>query len=219
MTYTQSMMFSDLYGDVLALRFNGTSASAAQQTQAKRAVNHALARIWNAAEWTFKEGNDAVTATAGSAALSGLASDFGVARALYTDDGTRLRYLTPRQFYNAYGGTAPTGTPESYTIINQAITVSPTPTVTSTAYLLVYEKRLTNLTADGDIPTIPAQHHYLIVDGALSHMLRLYNDFTWQFQEQAFLSGINDMRTEWLADERGEPVVWGRDTVEDRPWV
>ena len=73
------------------------------------------------------------------------------------------------------------------------------------------------MTADTDIPLIPAAHHYLLVSGAMSEGLRLYNDFTWEFQEQAFLAGIQEMRREWLADQRGEAGVWGKDHVEVMP--
>lgn len=212
MTYTQSMTFSDLRTEVRNLRFNSN-----QDNSINRWINAALARIWNADEWTFKYATAAVSATTGSNTLGSLPSDFGIVIGLQRADGTPLRYMPPRAFFETYFSLTNTGAPQHYTVVNGVVTVGPISNETSSTYELVYEKRLTNLVADGDTPAIPAQHHYLIVEGALSQGLRLYNDFTWQFMENGFLAGLEDMRKEFLSDQRGENVQWGRDSVESLP--
>lgn len=213
MTYTQAMSFSDIVTEVERIRF-----SAAQSTSIQRWVNDAYASLWNTDEWIFKYGRVSnLTVTAGSTTLSGLPTDFGICLGLWRDDGLPLSYRAPRDFFNIYAGSTTAGSPQFFTIVNQAITVEPIPDTSVSTYSMVYEKRLTPLVADGDIPAIPSMHHYLLVTGAMRIGLRLYNDFTWAFQEQAWQQGIQEMRREWLNDQRGEVTQWGRDDVEALP--
>lgn len=210
------MTFADLYNEVINLRFSGADSTRTTQTQ--RWVNHALARIWNADEWIFKYGTASVAVTSGSSTVSSIPADFGMAIGLWRADGYPVLYRPIRDFEDLYLSlTSDTGAPQHFMVVDQAITVGPISNETSSTYTLAYEKRLTNLSADSDTPALPAQHHYLIVTGALSEGLRLMNDFTWEFQEQAFLQGIQDMRKEWLVDQRGEVTNWGRDQIEALP--
>lgn len=212
MTYTQAMSFSDLVTEVETIRF-----SAAQSTQIQRWINDRYAALWNSEEWIFKYATDAVTVTTGSSAVSGLASDVGIPIGFWRADGYPLHYLPPRDFFNIYAGATDTGAPAYYTMLNQAITVGPISNETSATYTLAYQKRLTALVADSDTPAIPAEHHYLLVYGALYTGLALYNDFTFQFSKELWDQGIAEMKREWLVDQRGEATVWGRDQVESLP--
>lgn len=213
MTYVQAMTFSQLVAEVETLRFNS-----AQSTSIQRWINDRYAALWNADEWIFKYAQVAnLTTTAGSNALGNIPSDFGMALGLWRDDGYPILYAPPRDFFNTWQASTQQGSPQQFTVIDQTITLGPIADGSLNTYSMVYEKRLTPLVADGDIPAIPSQHHYLLVTGALSMGLRLYNDFTWEFQEQAWQSGIQEMRREWLNDQRGEVPQWGRDQVEALP--
>lgn len=212
MSYTQSMTFAQIVSEVQALRFNAQQTSSIQ-----RWVNDRYAALWAADEWIFKYGKANVTATAGSNLISDLPSDFGVSLGLWRADGYPLRWVPPRDFESLYQGSTDTAGPQFFTVINQAVIVGPTSNETSSNYLLLYEKRMTPLVADGDIPAIPPQHHYLLVVGALAMGLMLLNDFTFQFVEGQWQQGIEEMRREWLVDQRGEVAQWGRDAVEALP--
>ncbi len=206
------MTLADLVAEVKTIRFN-----AQQGSQIQRWLNDRLAALWNAEEWVFKYAKTTVTVTAGSSTVGGLPTDMGVPVGFYRADGTPILHRPPRDFYNQYAGGTDTGAPVHYTALNQALTVGPVSNETSSSYTLVYQRRMSLLTTDTDVPAIPTEHHYLLVTGALSMGCRLYNDFTWTFQEQAWQQGIQEMRAEWLVDQRGEAGVWGRDPVEALP--
>ena len=214
MPYTQAMTVNDIITELQAVRFTGTSPTA---TQLQRWINDRYAALWNADEWIFKYGKTSVTVTSGSPDVSNLPTDFGIPIGLWRADGYPLLHRPPRDFYNVYAGATDTGSPQFYTAIDQALTVGPVSNETSTTYTLVYEKRLTALVGSTDTPAIPAEHHYLLVTGVLSLGSRIFNDFTWEFHEQAWQQGIQEMRREWLIDQRGEAGVWGRDQIEALP--
>lgn len=206
------MTFSDICSEVQSLRF-----SSAQSASIQRWVNDRYAALWNADEWIFKYNKANVTATTGSNLISNLPDNFGIALGLWRADGYPLRWVPPRDFENLYQGSTDTAAPMFFTVIDQSIILGPTSNESSDSYLLLYEKRLTPLVADADVPAIPSQHHYLLVVGALYLGLMLMNDFTFQFVEQQWQQGIAEMRLEWLNDQRGEVSQWGRDTVEALP--
>ena len=206
------MTFSDICSEVQSLRFNSQQSASIQHW-----VNDRYAALWNADEWIFKYAKANVTATTGSNLISDLPSDFGIAVGLWRADGLPLRWVPPRDFENLYQGSTDTAAPQFFTVIDQSIIVGPTSNETSSTYLLLYEKRMTPMVADTDVPAIPSQHHYLLVVGALYLGLMLMNDFTFQFVEGQWNQGIAEMRQEWLADQRGEVSQWGRDAVEALP--
>ena len=207
------MSFADLYNEVLTIRFGQENL-----VQAQRWVNEAYGRIWNTDEWIFKYGRVTnLTTTAGQNTLGSLPADLGIPLGLWRDDGYPVLYMPPRDFWNTWAAFTDTGSPQWYTLIDQQIFLGPTAKDSLNTYQMVYEKRWLPLVNDTDQPAVPAEHHYLIVSGALSTGMRLYNDFTWEFQEQAFQQGIQEMRREWLIDQRGEATQWGRDQIEALP--
>lgn len=212
MAYTQAMTFAEIVMEVQQLRFSAANSSSIQ-----RWVNHRYAALWNADEWIFKYGQANVTVTNGSSQLSNLPADFGISIGLWRADGCPLRWQPPRDYFDIYQGAQDLGAPQFFTIIDQSIFVGPISNESSDQYLLAYEKRLTPLVNDTDVPAIPPQHHYLLVTGALAFGMAHFNDFTYQFLESEWQQGIAEMRQEWLADQRGEVGVWGRDSVEALP--
>lgn len=209
------MNFQALYLEVETIRF-----SSAQQTQVQRWLNHRYAELWDSEEWIFKYAKANVTATSGSDQITNLPSDFGLPIGLWRDDGYPLIWMPPRDFYNLYltlDGLKDTGDPQHFTMIDQTITVGPISNATTSSYTLAYERDWVPLVNDGDYPLIPAAYHYLLVTGALSEGLRLFNDFTWEFQEQAWVNGIQAMKERWLIDQRGQVNTWGRDEIEALP--
>lgn len=212
MAYSQAMTLADLIAEVQGLRFTNGNA-----TQITRWINDRYAALWGTDEWTFKYAQTAVTATDGDNQLSGIPSDFGIALGVWRADGVPMRWVPPKAFEDLYTGSSSTGGPEFYTIIDQTIYVGPTSNETSSSYTLLYQRRLTPLVLPTDVPVIPPERHYLLVTGALAFGLMLNNDFTYQFLQQGWQQGIDEMRREWLNDQRGDSAVWGRDTVEALP--
>lgn len=212
MSYSQAMTLQDLIAEVQSLRFtNGDS------TQITRWINDRYAALWNADEWTFKYAKQNVTAIAGSNMLTGIPSDFGISLGLWRSDGFPLRWMPPKAYENIYQGATDTAAPQFFTVIDQTIYLGPTSNETASDYLLLYQRRLTPLVNSTDTPAIPSEHHYLLVTGALSLGLMLNNDFTFQFLQSGWQQGIEEMRREWLNDQRGDVAQWGRDDVEALP--
>lgn len=212
MSYTQAMTFEEIVSEVESLRFDSNMSGSIQ-----RWVNDRYAALWNADEWIFKYAQTPVTVTTGSSNVTGLPSNFGIALGLWRADGFPLRWIPPIAYFNLYEGATDTGSPNFYTIIDQSILVGPVSNETSSSYTLFYEKRLTSLVNDSDVPAIPEQHHYLLVYGALALGLALVNDFTFQFMDEKWQQGIAEMRQEWLNDQRGSVAQWGKDDVEALP--
>jgi hypothetical protein len=116
--------------------------------------------------------------------------------------------VQPRDFYDVSTTTGATGPTNFFTIVNRQILLYPTPS-TAASYTLMYDKKITLLVADADVPAFPEEHHYLLVHGATATGSVQVNDFTYQFAEQRWTTGIDSMRKNYLADQSEEPVQWG----------
>lgn len=158
--------FDDIVDAVLAESFEDTVAIRAR---AKTWVNAKYGSVWDSEEWTFKQSSEAVTVTAGSQAVSAVAGTYASVLSLSRADGCRLEPVEEyRDFAARYLGTnnVEQGIPEAFTVVGSNVFVGPTSSETSAAYLLVGELALTLLSADGDIPAIPAHYHLgLVFDG------------------------------------------------------
>jgi hypothetical protein len=162
-------------------------------------INDRYAEVWGLEDWTFRTGEATITATAGSATASGLPSDFGVVRGIWRDDGEPLAYLRAQDWNGIYLGAQQNGTPEHYKLVNGTLKFGPTPTGTA-SYTLFYDKKLTVLSADGDVPALPSEYHYMLVHGAIASGSVMVNDFTYQFAEQRWQNAIQGMRAAYLED-------------------
>ncbi len=203
-----AMTFLQLRQELIPSRFTTSDT-----TSVNNWLNNTYARLWGMEDWTFKKASGNVTVTSGSSSVTGLPSMFGIPNALYDQSGGRLRYLEPSVFNDYYANSTAQGSPQAYTVINQAVTVGPTSNVSSSAFLLLYEKRLTLLSADSDVPAIPVEHHYMLVPGALALGLAVKNDFTYQFMQAAWQESVQALRRDYLADQRGEAIQFPADPL------
>lgn len=201
-----SMTFKALQDEVIVVP--SARFKEAQRASVKLWINFALAKLWNADDWTFRLGTATVNVTAGSTVVSGLPADFGIGMAMYRADGTPVNYLAARQWLNTYQGITASGQPDDYTIIGSSVLVGPVSSETAVCTIL-YEKALTQLVGDNDVPAIPAEYHYALVYGASALGLVNENDFTWQFAMQQWQEALANMQQNYLAAQRGQTQQWG----------
>lgn len=183
-----------------------------KRADVKQWINFRLGWMWDVDEWTFKMGTDLVTVTTGSQAVTSVPTDFATALAIYKSDGAPLEAVTePREFYRRYynATSTSTGEPEAFTVIGSSIFVGPTSSVTKTDYQLVYEKAPTLLSANSDVPAIPAQYHMALVHGGKAEGLKLMNIPLWESFDQDFQAAITAMRRQYLVGIRGASEQFG----------
>jgi hypothetical protein len=187
--------------------------SEADRDQAKLWINDRYAELWGLENWTFRDRIAQVTVTAGSQTVSAVPADLGPVLTFQLDTGQPLNFLSPQQFQENYYGSTWTGVPSDYTVVNGAMYVGPTPATSSTSYQLIYEAKLTLLVNDSDVPAIPAEHHFILVHGALATGCLTRNDFTYQFAEQRWQNELEAMRRSYRAVQRGDYSQWGADPL------
>jgi hypothetical protein len=198
-------------------RFKSTQASSY-----KRWLNSRAAELWNLEDWTFRKATTTLSVTTGTDTATA-PSDLGIVMGIWDNDGDEIQYRQPGEFFadhqaNAFSGT--TGSPSYYTVVNKAIYLDPTPGTTSSAWRIYYDRAYCHknsggayvagdMSADTDTPALPDECHYLLVHGATAMGSINMNDFTYQFAEQGWQSGIEVMRRNYLVDQRGETQQWG----------
>lgn len=197
------MQFSDLYGEVINLRFNSTYIP-----QAKSWVNLRYTMAWNQNEWTFRYAPANPTVTAGSNVLTGIPTALQRVSYLWDQNGAPVAYLSPQEFFKTFWNpSAPlVGNPEYYTVINGTVYLGPTPVSSysgASGWQLVYEQKCVPMVNDTDVPLLPVEYHYLLVHGALATGLTLVNDFTYAQQEEMWQEGLQNMSQAYTSDYGG----------------
>lgn len=209
---TGDLSFLDLQNAVMSDRFDEE-----QRGDVKKWINFRYWWLWHLEEWTFRYGTDLVAVTSGSQAVSSMPADFLVALSLQRSDGSALDSMGPAAFQRAYydATSGLPGTPESYTVIGNAIYVGPTSNETKTDYQLVYEREYTPLVDDDDVPALPTGAHFGLVHGGAAEGLKLQNDPTWQAFETDFNSVVQILRRGYLVSQRdragsypADPLGW-----------
>lgn len=190
------MTFKAIVDAVLSDRFGEGKRGEAQNW-----VNHRYWWLWSLEPWPFKFATDAVTVTSGQQALGGVATDLKTVFAIYRADGAPLeRIRDPADFFDRYVTQTPavSGEPEAFTTFGTSVLIGPTPNVSSSAYQMLYEKECALMSADADVPALPAGSHFALVHGGSAEGLKLQNDPTWQAFEQDFRDTITILRESYL---------------------
>lgn len=184
----------------------------ADRAAAKRWLNLVYAWVMGAEEWTFRIATDLVSVTSGSQTVGSVPADLGPVLSFQRADGEPLEWRTPKQFFDAhYDALQPhTAGPDIYTRIADALLVGPSSDETRSDYQIVYERRITELAADADVPLLPAPYHWMLVPGAQAVGQAGANDPSAALNDQVFARSLDSLRTEYLAPVRGEPSQWGR---------
>lgn len=183
----------------------------ADRANAKNWVNLRYGWLLAMEEWSFLNATDAVTVTAGSQIVTGVASDFGMAVGMWDSDGAPLKaYQDWRGFLDRYnsGLDSNTGKPEAFTVVGSQILVGPTPTTTDTGFLLAYQREAAAMSADADVPVIPALFHRSLVSAGRAEGMKERHNPAWREVEQNFLASIDAMRRRYLVGARqtGEQI-------------
>lgn len=176
------------------------------RADAKVWINTRLGWLWNVEEWEFTQGSSPVTVTAGSMAVSSVPADFGIATDLFNSQGNPLTPIEEyRNFAARYIGLSNIQTqwPEAFTVLGTSILIGPKAATTDTAYLLTYEKTVTLLVADGDIPAIPPEAHLFLVHGAKAEGYKLTDATLSQSYENDFQNGLATLGRRYLRSMRG----------------
>lgn len=196
-----AMTFLELQNAVIDKAFDESDRAAV-----KTWLNFRLAWIFDLEDWTFTQDSDLVTVTAGSQSVSSLPADFAIALGLDNELGDPLEPIDEyRNFARRYIGSnnSAAGRPEAFHADGTSILVGPTPSITSAAYLLSYEKEPTLLVADADEPGIPEGYHLALVHGAKAEGFKLSNvPLAEQFDDD-FQAAITAMRRKYLRPMRG----------------
>src|SRR6266498_496449 len=194
------MTFLELQQELLAVA--AARFKEGQRNSAKFWINNRYAAVWGLEDWTFRKATGTITVTAGVASAP---TDFGKPIGIWASDGTRLDYVDPRAYYDATIGATISTSPAFFTMVNGV----PQIPVTAGTFTTHYDKKLTLLSADSDVPALPVEHHYMLVHGATYVGSVQVSDFTYQFAQQQWQNNIDEMRQNYLDDQVGEPMQWG----------
>lgn len=133
----------------------------------KAMVNKGYHIIERSALWKFSEGESVINATAGDRTAADLPSDLGVPLMVYSN---RLRNELPyhddrQRFVNP----STTGPVSHYSLWGGELKFYPLPSANE-SFVLRYYKTWDDLSADADVPVIPATFHDLLIDYGSYHL-------------------------------------------------
>lgn len=192
------MTFVEIVNAVLADAF-----AEGKRDQAKNWVNNRYAWICALEEWSFLKAAVAVTVTSGSMTVTGLPAALGPVIALLDQYGNPLEPVRDYQtFYDRYTGasTSP-GQPEAFTVIGASVLVGPASNFTG-SFTLIHEQVPVPLSADTDVPIIPAGYHMALVKGGKALGFRATNVPLAAELDAEFRGDIDAMRGTYLTPIR-----------------
>lgn len=209
------MTFKEIVDQVLRGAFDES-----QRADAKGWVNHRLQKMWDAEGWSFKYASTLVGIADGQQSMTFLPDDLGYVDSVQNQDGDPLTPMPdPREFYANYiNATSPDeGDPEAFTVLDGVILVGPRPNVTRADYTLIYEKQLTLLSGDNDVPAVPEGYHLALVHGAKAEGYTMRNIVAFaQSFEALWQQALASMAGAFLETVRDPGEVWsGRYRPED----
>ena len=190
------MNFLEIQNAVLTDRFREPKRAAA-----KRWINYRYGRVWASEDWAFKRQIATVTLNSGaqSTALTGFHRILGL---WDSSTGSLYSEIDPIRPEDYYGKTAVTqASPTGFTIVGNTIYFDRAASGAK-SYQVIGELAFTELSADGDVPLLPAEFHYLLVPGAIAVGLREENDPTWKEVEADFQAAFDDMKKGYLTQVR-----------------
>lgn len=191
------MNFLEIQNAVKLDRFNES-----QRAAIKDAINSRYGRLWALEPWSFKRAlvshslsvdeDEFTLADVGLQKVEGIWSDL-------PSDFSRLYSDRPEfalDWSDANGGTS-----AAFTLIGNTIRMD-RPVVSATELQILGELLWEPLVADGDIPLIPLEYHYALVQGAAADLLLREADPTWQSEEKQYTDQVNEMRVAYMSNQR-----------------
>lgn len=196
----------------------GARFKSSQSSSYSRWLNSRAAELWGLEDWTFRKAYETFSVVSGDDTPT-MPTTLGIVLGIWNDLGDQLAYVDMDVFAPEHYTGAPSGTPEIYTVVNKTVYLHPTPAASAT-YNCYFDRAHCHKSAGGafvvgdmslatDTPALPDELHYLLIHGATAMGSINMNDFTYQFAEQGWQSGIASMKRNYLSDVRGEPAQWG----------
>jgi hypothetical protein len=139
-------------------------------------INAAMHDFEKEADWPFLETLTTVNIIAGASTIV-VPADFS--RVIYFKDATNnspLEYWDIRKFEREIGNHTSAGTPSVFSLVGMETFVLWPVAEAAVSYRLLYQKKLTDLAAGGDIPGVPVRHHYTILLKAAAIGLQAENE-------------------------------------------
>ena len=165
-------------------RLGAPTPDSATTALVKRMVNSAINEFCTFKNWDWMETSASLSISNATRGYT-LASTVGKVVGIHDSNGAPLTEVSRDTYYDMYRGDATTGSPTHYCVdgaddTNTYVTIQVWPVPTGSATLTVRNRRrLTDLSSDGDIPKIPPQYHWVLVDLAVARIREFENDQAW----------------------------------------
>lgn len=188
------MTFLEIQNAAMNDRFNES-----QRADVKNWINFRYGRIWAQDAWNFKLITVTTTLPLSSNIVS--LSALGIQRVVAVWDGSFGSYQVPitsarpEDFFNFTSTSA--GYPVDFTVVGTNIVFN-RPASGARNLTILGEAIWAPLSADGDVPLLPSEFHFVLVQGASAEGLRLQNDPTWRDFEADSDKTIAEMRIGYL---------------------
>lgn len=191
------MTFKEIQDAVILDRFTEL-----QRGAVKFAINSRYGRVWALEPWAFKR--DAVTFSLLTGQSSITLEDLGLQKVdgVWSDIGNDWEGMysdRPEDFYTYANQTG--GRQYAFTVLNNEIRFDRALT-SNTNFVAVGELKWQPLVEDTDVPLLPEEYQYALVQGAAADMLLREADPTWQAEEKQWTDQIVELRLAYMGNTR-----------------
>jgi hypothetical protein len=175
-------------------------------------INQGLRELSVAFNWPWLQATDDIDVVADTQAYD-LPSDYRKLFVVRDNDKRRtLRRITLDEALNLYGGDPPSGSDAlQYYIWADQIYLLPVPDTTeSAAYTVFYQKAVTALSSDLDVPEFASEYHLILTHYAIARV--------WEHEEEGekaaladaiFASKVAQMAHYYMHREERNPLIFG----------
>ena len=191
------MQFSEQQTEFFAMGFDDWNDAGNGLTRAKRLLNEAMHEIQSQFEWQFTE-----TSATGTAPLT-ISDLHRIIEVVDSTNDSKLRYIDRRTLGDIAPDLPDTGTPEYYWL-DGLTTLRVYPANTSVTLAVRYHKYPSDMSANGDVPLIPARFRPVIVYRAAAKAHRYKQNFEAAAGMEAEVNRIVDQMREALIFRGGE---------------
>lgn len=178
-------------------------------------LNAGLNQLSLAFSWPWLQASADLTTVADTQTIA-LPSDFRKAFLIIENDTrVKLQEITFEQAFLQWGGDPPTGDGATwYYVFANLINLIPIPTSAETSeYKLMYQKAITELSADGDSPEFVSEFHLLPTQYAIARVWEHEEDFTKATEaDNAFREQVEQMARYYTSQTESKPMVFGDGT-------
>ena len=175
-------------------------------------LNAGLNQLSLAFSWSFLQASADLTTVADTQTIA-LPSDFRKAFVIIENDTrVKLEEITFEEAFLEWGGDPPDGDGARwYYIFADLIHLIPVPASAETSeYKLMYQKAITELSADGDTPEFVSEFHLLPCQYAIARVWEHEEDFSKATEaDTAFREQVEQMARYYTSRTESKPMVFG----------